>query len=225
MRSFDDILAIAIARKGSREAVLGDLDPSLSADALAAIANPVWLAAIARAVFQAGISWQVVENRWEGITAAFGGFEIGPLAQMDEDAFDDLMDDTRIIRSGPKIAAIRDNAAFIDRVDREEGGFARKIADWPAEDFAGLLIWLAKEGARLDGVTGASVLLALGKDGFALSPDVVARLEEEGVIAGPPTSARAIRAVGAAFNTWAAQSGLPLKAVAQVLARSVDEAA
>lgn len=221
MRSFDEILAIAAARKGGAEAVLAGAAPVKPADVLAAIPADRWLAAMARGIFQAGISWTVVEAKWPGIEEAFAGFDVGRLSMMDDAWFDALLADPRVIRSGPKIAAIRDNAAFIRRVDETEGGFARRIADWPVEDFAGLLDWLQKNGSRLGGNTGAYMLRVMGKESFILSGDVVARLQAEGVISGAPGSKKAMAAVQAAFNRWRAESGQSFNVIGRVLAQSI----
>ena len=35
----------------------------------------VYLEVMARAIFQAGLRWEVVKKRWQGIVEAFGGFE------------------------------------------------------------------------------------------------------------------------------------------------------
>lgn len=222
MRSFAEILAIAAARKGGAAAVLSDTRPPLSPEALAAIPDDRWLATMAKVIFQAGISWQVVEAKWPGIEAAFGRFDPAPLALMDDARFDALLADPRIIRSGAKVAAIRDNAAFVCRVSAEHGGFGRRIADWPAADFGGLLDWLGREGSRLGGNSGAYMLRFMGRDGWILSRDVVARLIAEGVIDGPPTSRKARAAVQAAFDRWQAESGLTLTAISRTLAQSID---
>lgn len=221
MRSFDEILAIAAERKGGADKVLAGVMPVKTAAELAAIPGDRWLATMARGIFQAGISWTVVEAKWPGIEAAFVGFDVGRLSMMDDDGFEALLADSRVIRSGPKIAAIRDNAAFIRRVDEAEGGFARKVADWPATDFAGLLGWLAQNGSRLGGNTGAYMLRQMGKEGYLLSKDVVARLVAEGVIAGAPGSRKAMAAVQAAFARWQAESGQSLNAISRVLAQSI----
>lgn len=221
MRSFDEILAIAAERKGGVDKVLAGVMPIRPAAELAAIPGDRWLAMMARGIFQAGISWTVVEAKWPGIEEAFAGFDVGRLSMMDDDWFEALLADTRVIRSGPKIAAIRDNAAFIRRVDEAEGGFARKVADWPATDFAGLLDWLSQNGSRLGGNTGAYMLRQMGKEGYLLSKDVVARLVAEGVISGPPTSRKAMAAVQAAFTRWQAESSQSLNAISRVLAQSI----
>ncbi|RID92598.1 3-methyladenine DNA glycosylase [Gemmobacter lutimaris] len=221
MRSFDEILAIAAARKGSTDAVLAGAMRAKPAAELAAIPGDRWLATMARGIFQAGISWTVVEAKWPGIEEAFAGFDVGRVSMMDDAWFDALLADTRVIRSGPKIAAIRDNAAFIRRVDETEGGFARRIADWPTEDYIGLLDWLTKNGSRLGGNTGAYMLRWMGKESFILSQDVVARLVAEGVVDAAPKSKKALQPVQAAFNQWRAESGRSFNEIGRVLAQSI----
>ncbi|MFD1344766.1 DNA-3-methyladenine glycosylase I [Litorisediminicola beolgyonensis] len=220
MRTFDEILAIAADRKGGVEAVLADIPQPKDADTLAAIPDDRWLSAMARGVFSAGISWKVVEAKWPEIEEAFHGFDVGRVALMSEDWFDALLADRRIIRSAPKVRAIQENAVFVQRVSGESGSFGRRIGDWPDTDFAGLLMWLKAEGARLGGATGAYMLRAMGRDGYILSRDVTARLVAEGVIDKPPGSKRAWTAVQEAFSTWSAQSGRGLTEISRVLAQS-----
>ncbi len=222
MRDFDEILAIAAERKGGAEAALAGAPVPADPAALAAIPDDRWLAEMTRSVFQAGFNWTVIEKKWDGFEAAFHGFDVGRCALMSDDWLDDLVADARIVRNGAKILSVRDNAVFVRRVSEEAGGFGRRIADWPAEDFAGLLLWLGKEGSRLGGTSAQYMLRRMGKDGYVLSRDVVARLIAEGVVDRPPASARAMRAVQEAFNAWAAQSGLGLAAISRVIARSID---
>ncbi|SFI52457.1 DNA-3-methyladenine glycosylase I [Celeribacter neptunius] len=222
MRSYQEILDIAAARKGGVAAVLDHVRVPKTPEALAAIPGDRWLAEMARHIFQTGMSWKVVEAKWPGIEAAFEGFDVTRIAHMSEDWFDALLKDTRIIRSGAKLRAIQENAEFIARVDAEEGGFARKIAQWPAEDYFGLLDWLKDNGARLGGNTGAYTLRMMGRDGFMLSKDVVARLIAEGIIDKAPTSKPAKRAVQEAFNSWRAESGETFNTISSVLAQSID---
>lgn len=222
MRSFDDILKIAADRKGGEARLFADLTPPKSAEELAAIPDDRWLAMMARGIFQAGISWKVVENKWPGIEDAFDAFHVGKTAMMNDEKFDALITDTRVIRSGPKIAAIRDNAVFIQEVAAKAGSFGRKVGDWPTEDFIGLLAWMKQEGSRLGGGTGSYLLRYMGKESFVLSKDVVGRLIAEGVIDKAPTSQKALKDVQAAFNTWKEESGRTLTEISRVLAQSID---
>ena len=221
MHHFDEILAIAAERKGGVDAVLSGIPSPKSADDLAAIPDDRWLAQMARGILQAGISWKVVDSKWPDIEEAFHGFDIGFLTFQPDDWFYDLCEDKRVIRSPPKLRAILDNAAFIRRVSAEAGSFGRKIGDWPAEDFASLLQWLQKEGARLGGATGPYALRQMGKESYILSQDVTARLIAEGVIDKPAGSKASMKAVQGAFNTWMEQSGRSLTEISQTLARSL----
>lgn len=219
MRDFEDILAIAVARKGSAEAVLGGIAPPAPAAELAAIADDRWLAEMTRAVFQAGFNWDVIEKKWPGFEAAFEGFDVARCAFMPEDWFEELTRDTRIVRNPKKIRAVQVNAQLIADT---EGGFGRRVADWRREDFAGLLQWLGKGGSHMSGTSAQYMLRKMGVDGYVLGRDVVARLIAEGVIEKPPASARAMQAVQGAFNAWADQSGRSLKEISRVLAQSID---
>ncbi len=222
MRGFDEILKIAADRKGGEAALFADMTPPKTADELSAIPDDRWLAMMARGIFQAGISWKVVENKWPGIEEAFDQFDVGKTAMMNDEKFDALITDTRVIRSGPKIAAIRDNAVFIQETAAEAGSFGRKVGDWPAEDFIGLLAWMKKEGSRLGGGTGSYLMRFMGKESFVLSKDVVGRLIADGVIDKAPTSQKALKQVQDAFNTWKAESGRTLTEISRVLAQSID---
>ncbi|MBY6162162.1 DNA-3-methyladenine glycosylase I [Mameliella alba] len=222
MRSYEEILDLAADRKGGRGAVLADMPKVLSADELAAIPDDRWLAQMARGILQAGISWTVVDRKWPDIEDAFHRFDVGRVAMMSEDWFDALIADPRIVRSPPKVRAIQQNAVFVQEVASEAGSFGRRVGEWPAEDFAGLLAWLKTNGARLGGATGAYTLRFLGKESYVLSGSVVARLVAEGVIDKAPTSKKAMAAVQDAFNRWKAESGESLTVISRVLAQSID---
>ncbi|SPF81950.1 DNA-3-methyladenine glycosylase I [Pseudoprimorskyibacter insulae] len=221
MRSFDEIYAIAAERKGGPEVLEARIGAApLSADALQALPEDRWLAEFAKRIFSAGFNWKVIEAKWDGFEAAFHGFDLDRCAFMSDDAFDALLQDTRIVRNGAKIAAVRDNAVFL-RDLRADGGAGKVLGQWPDDDYIGLLEFLKKHGARLGGATGQYALRFVGKDSFILSSDVTARLIAEGVIDKPAGSKSSMRAVQAAFNEWRAQSGRGLTEISRVLALSV----
>ena len=220
MRTLDEILAISVNRKGSEAAILGEMTPPKPPAELARIPDDRWLAAMTRAIFQAGFNWKVVEAMWPGFEAAFDGFDIGKCAMMSDERFDALCKDTSIVRYPQKIMSVQQNAVFIQDIAAEHGGFGQLVANWPTDEYAGLLDKLKKEGTRLGATTGQYFLRSMGADGYIMSKDVVGRLIAEGVIDKPPTSKSAMAAVQAAFNTWQAQSGRPLKEISRILATS-----
>lgn len=220
MRSFDEIHAIAVARKGSADIVEADLSFPKPAAELAATPEDRFLSQMTRSIFQAGFNWKVVDAMWPGFETAFKGFDADACAFMDDDWFETLIADRSIVRHGPKIRAVQANAQFI-RDLRAEGGIGKVIADWPNTDYIGLLDMLKTRGTRLGGMTGPYMLRFMGRDGFILSRDVTARLIAEGVIDRPATSKSALTKVQTAFDTWAAQSGRSLTEISRVLAQSI----
>ena len=220
MRDYDDIFEIAAGRHGGPSALEAKLTRPLSAKDLANIPDDRWLSMLTRCVFQAGFNWKVIEAKWPGFEEAFDSFDPGRCAFMDDDRFDALLGDTRIVRNGAKIATVRDNASFVLSL-RDQGGAGAVLGGWPSTDYIGLLDLLKSQGARLGGTTAQYAMRFMGRDSFILSADVTARLVAEGVIDKPATSKTAMRAVQAAFNHWMEQSGRSLTEISRVLAMSV----
>jgi len=86
-----------------------------------------YLDALARVMFQTGISWRVVEAKWPEIRAAFDGFDPKKVAAMDEADIDRLMNDRRVIRNRRKLEAITSNARRMLDLDAQHGGFGRYL--------------------------------------------------------------------------------------------------
>lgn len=220
MRHFNEIHSIAADRHGGTEALERQLSKPKTVSELAALPDDRWLSIISKVVFQAGFNWKVIETKWDGFEIAFDGFDVGRCAFMDDEKFDALLQDTRIVRNGTKIASVRDNAAFLLEL-RDEGGAGQVLGGWPSDDYADLLAMLSKRGSRLGGASAQYAMRFAGRDSFILSRDVTARLIAEGVIDKPATSKKAMTAVQAAFNTWMDQSGRSLTEISRVLALSL----
>lgn len=224
MRSFDEIFALAAARKGgpaALEAALAQHQP-LSPAAIAATPDHRVLATMTRHVFQAGFSWKVIETKWPGFEAAFDGFDPAICSALSEERFDALLQDRRIIRNAAKIRAVEANARFLLELAAEHGSAARCIGFWPDSDYAGLLDLLRTRASRLGGEAAMRVLRSLGKPAFITTRDVTAALIRDGVLTRPPTGKRDLAAIQAAFNEWSRASGRDLTAISRVLAMSVD---
>ena len=86
-----------------------------------------YLDAMARVMFQTGISWRVVEAKWPGIREAFGGFDPTRVARFKAKDFDKLMGDTRVIRNRKKLEAISSNAGRMLELDAEYKGFKKYL--------------------------------------------------------------------------------------------------
>ena len=82
-----------------------------------------YLEVMTKAVFQSGISWKVIEAKWEGFREAFHGFDPEWIASLDPPDVDRLAEDTRIVRNRRKIEATVHNAETMLEVAREHGSF------------------------------------------------------------------------------------------------------
>jgi 3-methyladenine DNA glycosylase Tag len=92
-----------------------------------------YLEFITKAVFQAGFSWKVVNNKWPNFQEAFGGFDIDTVAAYDDRDLDRLLADEGIVRNGRKIAATVDNARQLQNLIAEHGSvhaYLRSMDDW-----------------------------------------------------------------------------------------------
>ncbi|MGI9417514.1 MAG: DNA-3-methyladenine glycosylase I [Geminicoccaceae bacterium] len=220
--AFEDLYEMAASRKGGADAFETTLTAPKSAKALAAITDDRWLSALSKAVFRAGFNWKVVESKWPRFEEVFEGFDVGRMSMMSDDDLDRYLKTDGIIRHGKKILSIRDNAVFLRKLAAEHSSGGKAIAEWPKEDFAGLLWMLKREASRLGGTTAMYCLRAMGVDSYILSRDVVRALIREGVVEKEPNSKRDLDRVQAAFNHWTAESGRPLTHVSRVLACSIE---
>lgn len=220
MHHFDEIYGMASDRHGGSEALEAKIVKPKTVAESKAMPEGRWLSTITKCVFQAGFNWKVIEAKWDGFETAFDGFDVGRCAFMDDGKFDALLQDTRIVRNGAKIAAVRDNAAFLLEL-REEGGAGEVLGGWPSADFSGLLEMLGKRASRLGGASAQYAMRFAGRDSFILSKDVTARLIAEGIVDKQPTSKKAMVAVQDAFNTWMDQSGRSLTEISRILAMSL----
>lgn len=224
MRSFEEIEALAVEKKGGAaalQALLDEHNAPKSVAELEATGDDRWLSMFTRCVFQAGFSWKVIDQKWPGFEAAFEGFDVARLAFLPDEAFEALLKDTRIVRNGAKIKSVQDNAIFLKDLAAEHGSATRFFARYPVSDQVGLMETLKKRGSRLGGNTGQIALRFMGKECFILSGDVVNALIRENVIENDRMSKKNLNAVQAAFNEWNATSGRPMNEISRILAFSV----
>jgi 3-methyladenine DNA glycosylase Tag len=81
-----------------------------------------YLEVMTKAVFQSGMSWTVIEAKWDGFQEAFEGFDPEKLAQFGPAEVDRLTQDAGIIRNRRKIEATIDNAVEMKALAEEHGG-------------------------------------------------------------------------------------------------------
>jgi len=224
VKAFKTIYERAASRKGGEENLRSLLATVKGNDTVAKLADDRVLSVISERVFAAGFVWRVIAEKWPDFEEAFLGFEPRRLLFQPEDFWHDLVSDRRIVRNPQKIRAVRENAAFVERVSKEHGGFGKFLAGWPKDDQIGLMAFLGKGGSRLGGNTGQYVLRWLGWDGFVLSHDVVLALRDAGLEIGEnPASRKDLAAIQMQMNIWVAETGLPYTHLSRILSLSIGE--
>jgi 3-methyladenine DNA glycosylase Tag len=223
MRRFDEIIDLAAELHGGRDALdqmLAETRP-LAPQEIAALPDDRILAAMTRRIFCAGFSSKVIDAKWEAFESAFEQFDPARCAWMTEERFDELLKDKDIVRNGAKINSVQENGRFLTELAEKHGAAARFLAEWPDDDFVGLLYFLKKSGSRLGGETGMHFLRSIGKPAFITMPDVVKALIREQVLSKSPTGKGDFAKIQAALNQWSEQSDLDLTSMSRTLAMSV----
>ena len=222
MQKFSEIYQHALERKGGEEQLSALLPTGIKTSVeLSAIPDDRYLAEMTKAIFKAGFYWKVIDHKWAGFEEAFWHFNIARCNMTSPDELENLYQDTRIIRNGKKIDTVVRNAAMIIELSEQYGSFSKLIAEWPDDDFIGLLDLLHKNGSRLGPKTCQYFLRFIGKDGFVLARDGVAALIHAGVISRSPTSKRDLKQVQHAYNSWRDETGLGNAQISRILSLSI----
>lgn len=138
-----------------------------------------YLEVLSKAVFQAGISWRVIEAKWDGFRTAFADFDPEKVASFSDEDIERLMDDPGIVRNRRKVEATVHNAQVMLELDREYEGFGRYLRSQP--DYEALVADL-RGNFKFLGDTGAYFFLYVV--GEPVPP------HEEWMAAHPPRQAR-----------------------------------
>jgi 3-methyladenine DNA glycosylase Tag len=218
---FATVEEAARLRHGSAAIAARLVEPLPPAE-LEALPEDRWLSQMMLRVFRAGLRHELVDRKWPAFEAAFAGFDPEVCARLADERIEELLADRALIRNLPKLRAVRANARAILALRAEAGGIGRWVAGWPGSDIVGLWDELARRFEQLGGNSGAYLLRMVGKDTFILTDSVVGGLRHFGVIEAPPRSRADRRAVQAAFDQWARETGRPLCQLSQILALSVD---
>ncbi|WP_413284503.1 DNA-3-methyladenine glycosylase I [Vibrio sp. MA40-2] len=223
MEKFASIYQRAAERKGGEPALESLLSRPLAKQQLLQITDDRWLSAFTMKVFQCGISWRVVRNKWPNFEQAFFEFHIPSLLMLSEEQWEQKAKDPKIIRHLTKVMSIATNAQMILSARYEHPSFSSMVADWPNEDMIGLWLYLKKHGSRLGGNTGPYTLRQMGVDTFILSSDVEAYLRNTAIIDSGRTTKRAMTATNSAFVEWQQQSGRSFTEISQTIAFSCGD--
>ena len=86
-----------------------------------------YLEVMSKSVFQAGISWAVIDAKWEGFREAFEGFEPDLVAGYGDDDVARLLADPRIVRNRAKVEATVANARAVVALHDQGGSLVEVV--------------------------------------------------------------------------------------------------
>ncbi|MBC5809457.1 MAG: DNA-3-methyladenine glycosylase I [Candidatus Eremiobacteraeota bacterium] len=115
-----------------------------------------YLAIMSRAVFQAGLSWKMIEDRWDDYLRLFENFDPVRVAAMDSTDIERIMADGGVVRTYQKIAATIENARKLLELEKQPGGFEAYLGSFESYD---ALVGDLKKRFKFLGALGAYYLL------------------------------------------------------------------
>ncbi|OLS33162.1 MAG: DNA-3-methyladenine glycosylase 1 [Candidatus Heimdallarchaeota archaeon AB_125] len=120
---------------------------------------------MARCVFQAGLSWKLISDRWSNFKKAFKDFDIETVSKFDEDDIERLLQDKGIIRNRAKIEAAIINAMVFSEIHEEYGSFRDFMDNLDtSENYKHVKKELSKRFERMGPKTSMIYLYSIGED-------------------------------------------------------------
>jgi 3-methyladenine DNA glycosylase Tag len=89
--------------------------------------DSVYFENMCRVIFQAGLNWRVIDNKWLTTKKAFADFYILDVANFTNTDVEKLMRDPGIIRNRGKIKAIIQNAQNFMAIEKQYGSFQKYL--------------------------------------------------------------------------------------------------
>lgn len=118
-----------------------------------------------RVIFQAGLSWRLIERKWPNFKTAFENFSVNKVAGFGDDDARRLMEDKGIIRNRKKIMATIHNAKQFHSIKREFGSFAAYIDKLDkSNNYALVIKELSKTFKHLGPSSARIFLYSVGED-------------------------------------------------------------
>lgn len=118
-----------------------------------------------RVIFQAGLSWRLIERKWPNFRKAFENFSVSRVAQFGDDNAERLMADEGIVRNRRKISATIHNAKQLLTIKKEFGSFQAYIDTLDKSNNCALVIKeLSKRFKHLGPSSARIFLYSVGED-------------------------------------------------------------
>jgi len=118
-----------------------------------------------RVIFQAGLSWKMIDEKWPNFKEAFKNFSIDQVAKFTENDVKRLMSNAGIVRNQAKIVAAIKNAQHFQDIKKEYGSFRLFLSGLDkSNNYASVVKELGKRFQRLGPSSAGIFLYTVGED-------------------------------------------------------------
>ncbi len=118
-----------------------------------------------RVIFQAGLSWKMIDQKWPNFKKAFKDFSIDQVARFNEKDVKRLMSNAEIVRNQAKIVATIKNAKHFHSIKKEHGSFRTFLNSHDkSSNYASVVKELGKRFQRLASSSARIFLYTVGED-------------------------------------------------------------
>jgi len=118
-----------------------------------------------RVIFQAGLSWKMIDKKWPNFRKAFKDFSIEKVAKFGDDDVKRLIEDSGIVRNRTKILATINNAKQFQSIKKAFGSFQSYLGSLDkSKDYALVIKKLGKRFSRLGPSSARTFLYTVGED-------------------------------------------------------------
>ncbi|MCK5159353.1 MAG: DNA-3-methyladenine glycosylase I [Candidatus Heimdallarchaeota archaeon] len=120
---------------------------------------------LTRVIFQGGLNWKIIDNKWPNFQKAFVDFSIDDVANFTEDDVVRLMEDASIVRNAQKIESTIYNAKEFLKIKEEFGSFPDYLKTLDkSNNYESVVKILSKRFKRLGPKSCHIFLYSIGED-------------------------------------------------------------
>jgi DNA-3-methyladenine glycosylase I len=120
---------------------------------------------LTRVIFQGGLNWSIIDNKWPNFQNAFVDFSIPDVADFTEEDVARLLEDASIIRNAQKIESTIYNAKEFLKIQEEFGSFTNYLKTLDkSNNYESAVKVLSKRFKRLGPKSCHIFLYSIGED-------------------------------------------------------------
>ena len=119
---------------------------------------------LTRIIFQSGLNWRVIENKWRNFRESFKALSTDSVSKLSDDDVEKLMNNKGIIRNRAKIIATILNAQKFQTIIKEYRSFQKYLNTLDKSDnYKSVIKELSKQFSRVGPSTAGIFLFSVGE--------------------------------------------------------------